>query len=88
MLDLVTPDSAALDDAARGIEALRAKGPVLVCCALGYSRSACAVAAWMLSTGRAEVGEAAFARLRTARSEIVLNDAHATALRMLNSSFQ
>jgi protein-tyrosine phosphatase len=51
MLDLVPPDPASLADAAGAIEALRARGPVLVCCALGFSRSACAIAAWLVSTG-------------------------------------
>ena len=48
--------------------AVRARGPVLVCCALGYSRSACAVAAWLLATGRAATVDAALARVRAARS--------------------
>ena len=82
MLDLVTPDAASLAQAAREIEAMRARGRVLVCCALGYSRSACAVSAWLLSTGRASTVEQAFARVRSVRGEVVLNDAHANLLRM------
>ena len=83
VLDLTTPDPRSLAQAAHAIEALRAKGPVLVSCALGYSRSACAVAAWLLSSGRASSVEAAFARVRDARGEVVLNDAHAGALRAM-----
>jgi protein-tyrosine phosphatase/membrane-associated phospholipid phosphatase len=81
MLDLVLPDRASLADAARAIESLRARGPVLVCCALGFSRSACAIAAWLTSTGRASDAEQAIARLRNARGDVVLHDAHARLLR-------
>jgi protein-tyrosine phosphatase len=53
---------------------------VLVCCALGFSRSACAVAAWLVSTGRSPSAAHAFASLRLARSDVVLDDAHARLL--------
>jgi len=86
MLDLVVPEPAALRAATQAIESLRAKGPVLVCCALGYSRSACAVAAWLIATGRAASVEAAFARVRAARRQIVLHQAHADALRAIEAS--
>ena len=62
------------------IERLRARGPVLVCCALGYSRSACAVAAWLLATGRAATVDAALARIQAARAHVVLGAGHAAAL--------
>ena len=61
VLDLTMPPPQALADAAAAIERMRARGPVLVCCAFGYSRSACAVAAWLLATGRASTVDAAFA---------------------------
>jgi membrane-associated phospholipid phosphatase len=80
MLDPVAPDAPALTEAVRAIETLRAKGPVLVCCALGLSRSACAVAAWLLATHRAETIDAAFARVRAASSHVVLDARHAVAL--------
>ncbi len=51
-------------------------GRVLVCCALGYSRSATVVAAWLVATGRAPDADAAVARLRDARPQIVMTDAH------------
>ena len=41
-LDLIVPDSNLLHEAANAIEQLRQQGPLLVCCALGYSRSASA----------------------------------------------
>jgi protein-tyrosine phosphatase len=81
VLDLTTPDGAELAKAADAIEALRKHGAVLVCCALGYSRSACAVAAWLIATQRASSVDAAFARVRNAHSQVVLKEAHASALR-------
>ncbi|UHQ24025.1 phosphatase PAP2/dual specificity phosphatase family protein [Lysobacter sp. 5GHs7-4] len=80
MLDLVVPEPATLRAVAQDIEAARASGPVLVCCALGYSRSAAAVAAWLLYSGRADGVEAALARVRAARPAVVLGDAHGRAL--------
>jgi hypothetical protein len=43
--------------------AARRQATVLVCCALGYSRSAAAVAAWLLRTGRAEHADEAVDRV-------------------------
>jgi hypothetical protein len=80
MLDLVRPDADVLAQAARAIERLRAKGPVLVCCALGYSRSACAVAAWLLASGRARDVDTAMAAVRVAHTVVVLDAGHAAAL--------
>lgn len=73
-LDLVAPPPSALRDAAAAIERAREHGPVLVCCALGYSRSASAVAAWLLITGRAASTEDAVAWVRRARPRIVLGE--------------
>jgi hypothetical protein len=83
VLDLTTPPTARLVSAATAIERLRGYGPVLVCCALGYSRSACAVAAWLLATRRVASVDAALMRVREARAEVVLGPLHAAALRTL-----
>ncbi|TXI47285.1 MAG: hypothetical protein E6Q50_13420 [Lysobacter sp.] len=88
MLDLIPPSAQALRDAADAIQAqLDAgdgdDGAVLVCCALGYSRSAAAVAAWLLRQGHADDVDAAIARLREARPQLVLHDAHRLALASL-----
>ena len=83
VLDLTIPSCETLTAAAAAIERLRTEGPVLVCCALGYSRSACAVAAWLLATGRAANVEAALQAIRTARANVVLHPDHAVALRSL-----
>ena len=73
-LDLVPAQPATLREAAAAIERARANGPVLVCCALGYSRSASAVAAWLLITDRASSAEDAVERIRRVRPRIVLGD--------------
>ena len=80
VLDLIAPTPAECLQAAQAIERLRASGPVLVCCALGYSRSATAVAAWLLHTRRAATVEQALSIIRTARTDVVLRPAHREAL--------
>src|SRR5205085_12322556 len=82
-LDLTTPSAELLVDAVAAIERLRGRGPLLVCCALGYSRSACAVAAWLLASRRVDSVEAALVRLRSVQSHVVLGPAHAAALRSI-----
>jgi len=84
-LDLIAPDVALLQQAAEAIERLRAHGPVLVCCALGYSRSASAVAAWLLLSGRSSNAQQAEVMIRTARPDIVLHPAHRRALQQLGA---
>ncbi|HTO46825.1 MAG TPA: phosphatase PAP2/dual specificity phosphatase family protein [Burkholderiales bacterium] len=80
VLDLTVAPPATLAAAARAIERHRAAGPVLVCCALGYSRSASAVAAWLLATGRArDVAEAVDA-IGRARPRVVLSGEHRRVL--------
>jgi protein-tyrosine phosphatase/membrane-associated phospholipid phosphatase len=80
VLDLVAADATTLSRAARAIEDARRSGPVLVCCALGFSRSASAVAAWLVASGRASDPEAAIAQVRAARPRVVLGDAHRAEL--------
>jgi hypothetical protein len=73
MLDLVTPPPEALAVAADAVEDARRSGPVLVACALGYSRSAATVAAWLLRTGRAPDAAAACALVRARKPLTVLS---------------
>ncbi len=83
MLDLVRPDEPTLAAAVASIEEARwGDRAVLVCCALGYSRSALAVAAWLLYSGRAGSVEAALQQLRAARPAVVLRAQH---LRLLDA---
>ncbi|QRM57939.1 phosphatase PAP2/dual specificity phosphatase family protein (plasmid) [Sinorhizobium sp. BG8] len=53
-LDLLPLDRSQQLAAASAIETARERGPVLVCCALGFQRSAVAVASWLMATGRAQ----------------------------------
>jgi protein-tyrosine phosphatase len=80
VLDLTAPGRADLQQAAEAIEAARLRGPVLVCCALGYSRSAAAVVAWLLQTRRAPDVESAMQIVRAARPAIVLKAEHRSVL--------
>jgi protein-tyrosine phosphatase len=73
MLDLVSPPPAQLRDAAASIERGRAAGPVLVCCALGYSRSAAAIATWLMTTRSARSATEAIDKVRQARPRIVID---------------
>ena len=79
-LDLVPLSAAQLTVSAQGIARLLAAGPVLVCCALGYSRSAAAVAAWLIISGEAASAADAIARIRLVRPNVVLSDAQRLAL--------
>lgn len=83
-LDLVTPEVRRLEHAAAQIEHLRRRGPLLVACALGYSRSAGAVAAWLIVSGRCASADEAVALLRRARPCVVVGPALRQALARLS----
>jgi hypothetical protein len=85
-LDLVAPSVDELRAAAAAIEAARREGAVLVCCALGYGRSACAVAAWLLVSGRADDVDAAAAVVGSRRRGARLGEAHRRALAELHAA--
>jgi protein-tyrosine phosphatase len=78
MLDLVPPTREQLEAVVEAIQ--ESERPTLVCCALGYSRSAAAVAAWMMATGRASSVDEAIAWIRARRPQIVLGQAHRVRL--------
>jgi protein-tyrosine phosphatase len=71
-LDLIPPSADVLQRAALKIEQSRSYGPVLVSCALGYSRSACAIATWLLISGRASTVNNAISVVRAAQNKLVL----------------
>lgn len=74
MLDMVAPSAAELDHAADQLEQMLQQhaGPVLVCCALGYGRSAAVLLTWLLRHGACADIDAALARLRAVRPHVVL----------------
>lgn len=85
VLDLTVPSLEQCLVAAQTIENLsRTSGNVLVCCALGYSRSAIAVAAWLLHSGRVVDVDAALAQVRQARPYVVLGSTHIQVLKQLH----
>jgi protein-tyrosine phosphatase len=72
MLDLLTPSADQLAAAVNAIEELDSARPTLVFCALGYSRSARAVAAWLVASHRAQSFDDAVEYIRERRPYIVL----------------
>ncbi|WP_199798302.1 phosphatase PAP2 family protein [Hymenobacter lapidiphilus] len=80
LLDLVLPSSEELQHAVEALYTLWPHQPVLVHCALGYSRSALVVAAWLLATGRAATPAEAVAQLRVARPQVHLTERHLAVL--------
>jgi protein-tyrosine phosphatase len=72
VLDLTapSPEQLAAEVAFIGQESQR--GIVLIHCKAGYSRTAAAAAAWLLSTQRARDADEAFARLIAVRPRIVI----------------
>lgn len=83
-LDLVTLNAAQLEAVAAQITRTLLNGPAYVCCALGYSRSAAAVAAWLITSRRARNAGEALAQLRMARPWTVLTGAQCDALDSLS----
>jgi hypothetical protein len=81
MLDLVTPTPALLRRAAAALERARdGSGEVLVCCALGFSRSAAVLTYWLVCSGRARTVDEALRLVRTARPAVVLGASWELAL--------
>ncbi len=72
--DLLPPSRAQLLAVADAIEAARQQGRTWVCCALGFSRSAACVAAWLVRH-RAHTPDEAIAAIRRARPLVVLRGA-------------
>jgi protein-tyrosine phosphatase len=76
MLDLVVPSVEQIQAGVSAIEALSHARPTLVCCALGYSRSAAVVAAWLVATARSSTIDGALQTIRERRPQVALRDAH------------
>lgn len=71
-LDLVEPSPVQLLRAAGAVEEAAARGPVLVCCALGFSRSAAVAAVWLAVYGPRLAVDDAVRAVRVARPQVVL----------------
>ena len=76
MLDMLVPTAEQLDAAVAAIDALKSVRPTIVSCALGYARSAAAMAAWLVASGVAESVDAAIAWIESRRPVIVLSARH------------
>ncbi|HSC81629.1 MAG TPA: phosphatase PAP2/dual specificity phosphatase family protein [Chitinolyticbacter sp.] len=80
LLDLLPPTVDELSQAVAALEDLRRHGPVLVHCALGLSRSAAVLAAWLVAHGGEPDIEHAMQRVRQAHPGVVLQAGHQAAL--------
>jgi predicted protein tyrosine phosphatase len=80
ILDLTAPSSGQLSEMASFIAEQSRSGIVYVHCKIGYSRSAAAVAAYLIMSGEAADLEEALAMLRKARPSIVIRPEVISAL--------
>jgi protein-tyrosine phosphatase len=80
ILDLTVPETAALRAALIYIDDQIKIGAVYVHCALGLSRSAAVVAAWLVHAKRYEAAEQALGRLQTVRPGVTWSTAHVAAI--------
>lgn len=80
ILDLTAPTSDQLREIGRFIAEKCETGIVYVHCKIGYSRSAAAVAAYLIMSGNASNAEEAFAIIRRARPSIVIRPEVVSAL--------
>lgn len=76
LLDLLAPSPEEIAAAVAAVDALAGERPTLLCCALGYGRSATVAAAWLLASGRAADLDEAIDQVRRARSGIAISPAH------------
>jgi hypothetical protein len=74
ILDLTVPTEEQLSEAVEAVR--RLARPTLVCCALGYSRSATVSVAWLLSTQLGLSVDEAIAKVRSVRPNVVISEAH------------
>lgn len=81
LMDLLVPEIEDMRHAVRQLRQLcQTYDKVLVCCALGLSRSATVVAAWLLAEGHVASVSQAVELIQSRRPQIVLTPAHIKAL--------
>lgn len=71
ILDMTVPSLVNIDQGVTVIEQYRQQGDLLVCCALGYSRSAMLIIAWLVWSGRVGTVEQAIALVKKTRSIVI-----------------
>ncbi|MEO8026925.1 MAG: dual specificity protein phosphatase family protein, partial [Bryobacteraceae bacterium] len=81
MLDLLAPSAADVETAVRAIAGLSEQRPTLVCCALGYSRSATVIAAWLVDRDRSHTLDAAIALVKQRRPQVRIGETHRARLK-------
>lgn len=79
-MDLLAPDVDALEKAVLALNQLKPEGVVLVHCALGLSRSAIVVAAWLVKQGYAASVDQSIAIIRKARPGVIFRASHRDVL--------
>ena len=87
LMDLIVPNQNDIQRAVCELKALRESNEaVLVCCALGLSRSAMVVAAWLMASSYAASSTQAIELIKKQRPQIVLTPAHVRALQQYEES--
>ena len=85
VLDLTAPTQAQLAEMGEFIGNHSRNAAVYVHCKIGYSRSAAAVAAYLIMSGKANTAEEAFAIIRRVRPSIVIRPEVISALSEFDS---
>src|SRR5881396_2512541 len=80
VLDLTAPTQAQLAEMGEFIGNYSRNGAVYIHCKIGYSRSAAAVAAYLIMSGKANTAEEAFAIIRRVRPSVVIRPEVISAL--------
>src|SRR5262249_6226694 len=80
VLDLTAPTQSQLVEMSAFIADQSRNGVVYVHCKIGYSRSAAAVAAYLMMSGKVQTSEEAFAMIRQVRPSVVIRPEVLSAL--------
>jgi len=88
ILDLTAPTQAQLAEMGEFIGNRSRNGAVYVHCKIGYSRSAAAVAAYLIMSGKANTAEEAFAIIRRVRPSVVIRPEVISALSEFDTRFR